>query len=137
MGVDMEFAHPKTGARAIHYAAKYSTVPMIERLLELGVNPSALDDAGESALHYCLSRLDFDSGRLGVFCALLKGGADPTVRSPANKTLLQLVRGDDYKREVRSALLEWRIQSAFGASQDELKSSFRVTQRATSGPTLL
>jgi hypothetical protein len=137
MGASLDFAHPKTGARAIHYAARTSKAPMIELLLELGADPNLLDDAGEAPIHACLARPDFDSGRLGVFCALLKGGANPTVRSPANKTLLQLVRGDEYKREVRSALLALRIQGGLSTPEDELKSSFRVTQRTSSGPDLL
>ena len=63
---------PRGGGRRelLHLAAKKDRPKVVKRLLDLGMNPNALDDDGGAPLHWCAHR-----GSVAAAKVLLKGGA--------------------------------------------------------------
>lgn len=121
MGAKVDVAHPKSGMQAIHYAARYATVPVVLKLIEAGANPNAVDASGERPIFMCLERQAGDEQRFEIFCALLANGVDPSLKSASGRSLLQSVKGEKFTREVRRAILEWGIHQGapFEPSQED------------------
>jgi uncharacterized protein len=70
-------------AYRLHDAAQRADVGDVTRLLAAGVDPNELDDQGMTPLHWAVY-----GGYEDVTEALLKGGADPDLRSWQGTTAL-------------------------------------------------
>ncbi len=84
-------ARNRRGAEPLHYAADANRhepraqAAVIEYLLSVGADPSALDNSGVAALHRAVRTRSLSAVR-----ALLDGGADPRQRNKSGSTPLHL-----------------------------------------------
>lgn len=88
-----------SGITPLMYAALYRDVATTRRLLEMGADPNARNDAGATALMWAVD--DAETTRL-----LLERGADPNVRSLDGRTALFLASARYGATDVVSALLD-------------------------------
>ena len=87
------------GITPLMHAALYGDAVSARRLLDLGADPNARNDAGATALTWAVD--DLEMTRL-----LLERGADPNVRSADGRTPLMLAAGRAGASDVVKALLD-------------------------------
>jgi len=87
------------GITPLMYAVLYGNAVSARRLLDLGADPNARNDAGATALTWAVD--DLEMTRL-----LLERGADPNVRSADGRTPLLLAAGRAGASDVVKALLD-------------------------------
>ena len=76
---------PQPQTTPLHLAAIYGNVQMAELLLEHGANPNAIDGKGLAPVHYATGQ-----GQ-DLVNALVKGGANLQLKTPAGKTAADLL----------------------------------------------
>lgn len=85
---------------ALHHAAIYGTSEILKLLLKKGANPNVLDGAGNTPLHWAVSRCE-------PVEALLVGGANPMLCGPSGITPLHALTtmGDEDTNVTTAELL--------------------------------
>ncbi len=84
-GVNVEFAKPPTGVRALHVAAQRDALACALLLLNNGADVNAADGDGWTPLHYAAS-----SSHLRMIVLLLKAKADPAKQSGSGQTAAKM-----------------------------------------------
>ena len=87
------------GVTPLMHAALYRDLPSLRRLLDLGADLNAKNDAGATALMWAVDDLE-------ITRQLLDRGADPNVRSVDGRTALQLAAGRAGGSDVVTLLLD-------------------------------
>jgi ankyrin repeat protein len=87
------------GITPLMYAALYGDAASVRRLLDMGADPNARNDAGATALMWAVD--DLEATRL-----LIERGADPNARSADGRTAVFLAAGRPGASDIVKALLE-------------------------------
>ena len=74
------------GARPIHFACMDSNIPMLKKLLELGISPDLTNDHGHTPMHYCAQQ-----GSAEGISILLAAGASPDAQDADGDTPLMFI----------------------------------------------
>jgi ankyrin repeat protein len=109
-------ANPNIGAKYInmtplHIASAKGNVNATKLLLESGANPSEQDVTGNTPLHYFVKKPDYIRNQnqdIAVVNALLKSGADVSIKNKLNKTPIELAQGQVKDALVREATFRER-----------------------------
>lgn len=102
-----------TGATALHYAAARGKADTVKALLANKADPNATDADGDTPLHFLLkncARLNANPDALPLpetIKALIKGGANPKLKTKDGQNALQLAKslgyGDTLAKAIKSA----------------------------------
>ncbi len=87
------------GVTPLMLASEHGHASAVERLLQLGANPSARDDEGRSPLHYAAR-----TGRHEAVAKLLEAGADPSTADQFGDTPLHLAAGGGFLESLERLL---------------------------------
>src|SRR5262245_3801391 len=109
------------GITPLMYAALYGDAVSARRLLDLGADPNARNDAGATALMWAVDSLETTR-------VLLERGADPNVRSADGRNALLLAAARHGASDVVKALLD---RGATLASQPVLSQAADIGDAAT------
>jgi ankyrin repeat protein len=82
---------------ALHDAAHLGSAKAIRRLLDAGIDISAVDENGNTALHICCARGNEECQEL-----LLQAGADPLIRNKHGLTCSDLSEGHEDENDPDS-----------------------------------
>ncbi len=87
------------GLTPLMLASEHGHASAVERLLQLGANPSARDDQGRSPLHYAAR-----TGRHEAVARLLEAGADPSTADQFGDTPLHLAASGGFLESLELLL---------------------------------
>ena len=74
------------GDRPIHFAVMDSNIPMLRKLLDLGISPDATNDHGHTPMHFCAQH-----GSVEGITILLDAGASPDAQDADGDTPLMFI----------------------------------------------
>lgn len=119
---DLTTLRTKNGETALHFAARFGKIEMARALIGRGADPKALNEAGQSPLHYAVTSLDEEDP--GIVQLLLDAGADPNGKDKQGETPLS--RAMKYERNKTVQLL---LEHGAVMEVDNVDEAFRAAVR--------